>query len=347
MLDLDEQWQKEGITQAFSAETHISNLFPKMAKMLNIEQFQKCNTPMDANCHPELDTTDFVDIAAVSQCKSMLGSLNWVNTLGRFGIAHALNTMSRCTMASRIGHFKAMKRIFGHLRTHQDGRILLDTGDAPIRETAVVSTGHNWAEFHPDAREDIPVNVPSPKGNLAMLTCHVDADHAMDQLTGKSVTGIVLSMNNTPIAAVSKRQKTVETSAFGSEMIAARIAVELLIAWRIMLRQLPLNVEEQSWLVGDNMSVIVNTTLPSSNLKKKHLACNHHKFRESIAGGFIIFGHVDSKDNLADICTKPLDTAAFDKLMRECLFGKPKSLELATKTPEGNWEIIGLLIEGE
>ena len=55
-LDLDEQWEKEGITQAFSAEAHISNLFPKMAKMLEIEQFHKCNTPMDSNCHPELDT---------------------------------------------------------------------------------------------------------------------------------------------------------------------------------------------------------------------------------------------------------------------------------------------------
>ena len=87
-------------------------------------------------------------------------------------------------------------------------------------------------------------------------------------------------------------------------------------------------------MVGDNMSVVLNTTLPSSNLKKKHLACNYHKVRESIAGGFIIFGHVDSKDNVADICTKPLDTATFDKLRKEYLFRKPKTLELATAKQE-------------
>ena len=130
-------------------------------------------------------------------------------------------------------------------------------------------------------------------------------------------------------------------------MIAAQIAIELLLAWRIMLRQLGLKLEEQSWSVGDNVSVILNTTLPSSNLKKKHLACNHHKIRESIAGGFSIFGHVDSKDNLADICTEPLDTATFDKLKNEHLFGTPQSLELATKPQESDWARIGLLIEGE
>ena len=118
-------------------------------------------------------------------------------------------------MAPRVGHFKSMKRIFGHLKAKLQGRILLDTSDPPIREKAVVSsTGHNWTEFHPDACEDFPQNVPSPERNMATLTCRVDADHARDQVTRKSVTGIVLLMNNTPIVAISKRQKSVETSTF-------------------------------------------------------------------------------------------------------------------------------------
>ena len=74
----------------------------------------------------------------------------------------------------------------------------------------------------------------------------MDADHARDKVTRKSVTGIVLLLNNTPIVAMSKRQKTVETSTFGSEMIAARIAVELMIEWRHKMRMLGLVVEERS-----------------------------------------------------------------------------------------------------
>jgi len=38
-------------------------------------------------------------------------------------------------------------------------------------------------EAYLDAIEDIPPNFPSPKGNLAMLTCFVDADHAKDKVS--------------------------------------------------------------------------------------------------------------------------------------------------------------------
>ena len=138
-------------------------------------------------------------------------------------------------------------------------------------------------------------------------------------------------MNNTPLTWLSKRQKTVETSTYGSELVAARIAVDLLIEWRYKLRMLGLNLEKQSWLLGDNMSVVLNTTLPSSSLKKKHQACNYHRVREAIAGGYLIFGHIDSEENVADICTKPLITHSFAKLNEKYLFRKPTSLLQATE----------------
>ena len=79
-------------------------------------------------------------------------------------------------------------------------------------------------------------------------------------------------------------------------------------------------VEERSVMIGDNMSVVLNTTLPSSALKKKHLACNYHRVREAIAGKIIDFGHINSGENLADICTKPLAGPQFSHLLKEYLF---------------------------
>ena len=245
----------------------------------------------------QLDDSPFVDAADISKCQSMLGSVNWVLTLGRFDIAYALNTMSRYSMAPREGHFKAMKRVLGYLRATPKGQILLDVSEPPIREEATVTMGQNWSELYPDAVEDIPIGLPEGLGNLATLTCYVDADHARDQVTRRSVTGIVLLMNNTPVAWISSRQKTCETSTYGSELVAARIATDLIVEWRYKMRALGLNVEDQSWLIGDNMSVVINTTLPSSNLKKKHMACNCHRVREAIAGGFLVFGHVASDRN--------------------------------------------------
>ena len=71
------------------------------------------------------------------------------------------------------------------------------------------------------------------------------------------------------------------------------------------------------------MAVVLNTTIPSSALKKKHQACNYHKVRESIAAGFIKFAHIRSEENLADILTKPLAHLQFHHLTSECLFRRP------------------------
>jgi hypothetical protein len=187
----------------------------------------------------------------------------------------------------------------------------------------VVTKGQNWVEFYPDACEDLPHDMLKPKGGLSTLTCYVDADHARDKLTRRSVTGIVLLLNNTPIVWLSKRQKTVETSTYGSELIASRIAVDLILSMRYKLRMLGLTLEHSSMMVGDNMSVVLNTTIPSSSLKKKHLACNYHRVREAVAARIIDYGHIPSEANLADIATKPLPRPVFERLTSMYLFRRP------------------------
>ena len=188
-----------------------------------------------------------------------------------------------------------------------------------------VSKDQDWVEFYPDAEESTPTERPEPKGGLCTLTCYVDADHARDKLTRWSVTGILVLLNNTPISWVSKRQKMVESSTYGSELVASRIAVELIISLRYFLTMLGSRQEPSSLMLGDNMAVVLNTTIPSSSLKKKHQACNYHKVRESIAAGFIEFAHINSDQNLADILTKPLANPSFDRITTECLFRNSKA----------------------
>jgi hypothetical protein len=96
-----------------------------------------------------------------------------------------------------------------------------------------------------------------------------DADHAHCEVSRRSVTGILGFVNSTPVRWISKIQKTVETSSYGSELVATRIAtdtaLELWYDFRIMGFALdgPVNI------FGDHQSVILNTTIPSSQLKKK------------------------------------------------------------------------------
>ena len=155
-----------------------------------------------------------------------------------------------------------------------------------------VDSNDNWSEFYPDAEEDIPQDIMEPLGEEGTITCYVDADHARDKVTCRSVTGILLLVNNTPLIWYTKRQKTVETSTYGSELVAARIAVEMVMEVRYKLRMLGIPLERTSLMVGDNMSVILNTTIPSSMLKKKHNAISYHKVREAIAAKLVEFAHL-------------------------------------------------------
>jgi hypothetical protein len=84
-------------------------------------------------------------------------------------------------------------------------------------------------EFYPDAGEGIPKDLPLEKGTIVRMTVYVDADHAHDLVTRRSITGILVMLNNTPIIWVSKRQKIVERSTYGSELVGSSIATELIV----------------------------------------------------------------------------------------------------------------------
>jgi hypothetical protein len=69
----------------------------------------------------------------------------------------------------------------------------------------------DWKEFYPDAKEDIPTNVPEARGREVQMIVFVDADHAGDKMTRRSRTGVLLYLNRSPIQWYSKRQNNMET----------------------------------------------------------------------------------------------------------------------------------------
>jgi hypothetical protein len=109
------------------------------------------------------------------------------------------------------------------------------------------------------------------------MSYFVNADHAGNRITRRSHSGIIISCNHAPIVWFSKRQNTVETSTFGSEFIAARIAVELIEGLRYKLRMFGIPIDGPCNVYCDNNGVVVNTTHPESTLKKKHNAISYHR----------------------------------------------------------------------
>ena len=110
-----------------------------------------------------------------------------------------------------------------------------------------------------------------------------------------------------------------ESSTYGSELVAARIATELTMGLRYRLRMLGVPIKGATLGFGDNMSVITNCSLPSSGLKKKHNAIAYHKVREAVAAGVLKLFHIPSKDNKSDLLTKPMGPIKHYPLMKEIL----------------------------
>ena len=174
--------------------------------------------------------------------------------------------------------------------------------------------------------------IPPPLGKKLRITVYKDADHARNLVTRRSVTGILLFLNNTPVKWISQRQKTVETSTYGSELVSARIATELILEYRNNLRMMGVEPEGPGLMLGDNNSVVLNCTMPNSILKKKHAACNYHRVREAIAGGAVAFAHIPTDYNYADILTKPLSGSPFMNLVRPLLFRTLKEEQVLKET---------------
>ena len=137
--------------------------------------------------------------------------------------------------------------------------------------------------------------MPMPKGKKVQITTYVDADHAHDLVTRRSVTGILLFINNTPVKWYSKRQNTVETSTYGAELVALRIATEIIIEFRYKLRMMGIPLSGPSVALCDNQGVVLNTSLPSSSLKKKHNAIAYHRVREAVAAKVIKVQHINGR----------------------------------------------------
>ena len=126
-------------------------------------------------------------------------------------------------------------------------------------------------------------------------------------------------MNSTPVKWYSKRQNTVESSTYGSELVAARIATDRSIEYRHKLRMMGVPILDTTLMFGDNKSVIMNTTLPSSNLKKKHNAIAYHRVREAVAARAIDLVHIPGVSNISDVLTKPLNGTTHSALVKPVL----------------------------
>jgi hypothetical protein len=121
----------------------------------------------------------------------------------------------------------------------------------------------DWAySVYGDSGEELPPDMPTPRGNPVCTTTFEEANLMHDLTTGRSCTGILHLVNQTPVEWFSKRQKTVETATYGSEFVAAHIATEQIMDLQYTLRMMGVPLDGKAYMFGDNQSVITSGTIP-------------------------------------------------------------------------------------
>ena len=293
----------------------ISVVEAKLGKLL---PGSKIKTPLPTDYHPELDTSPYLEEDDANYYLSLIGILQWLCELGRVDICFAVGLMSRFNALPRQNHMDTVLRVFAYLKQHKNSKLVFDYRQKDIPEEMFQQ--YDWTEMYPDAQEEIPEGMPEPLGQSVRISVFADAAHADDLVTRRSTTGIIVFINGTPIRWYSKRQNTVEGSTYGSEFIALRIASEMIIALRHDLRMLGFPLNGPADLFCDNQSVVINSSIPSSVLKKKHNSISYHKVRECIASGTLRVGKEPTETNLADILTKPLAGPRFKELIKHILW---------------------------
>ena len=209
----------------------------------------------------------------------------------------------------RTGHLLQALHVFKYLDIHWDNELTFDPQEYEINEEQKVESEEKhraMKSLYVDAEEELPPNAPEPRGRAVQINCFVDSDHAGDTTTRRSHTGIIIYVNKAPITWYSKQQTTVESSTFGSEFVALRLATEQVISIRYKIRMFGIPIKGATNIFCDNEAVFKNASIAESRLKKKHNSVCFHRVRESVASGISNIFKVDTLFNLADILTKSL-----------------------------------------
>ena len=136
----------------------------------------------------------------------------------------------------------------------------------------------------------IPRHILKALGKYVVIKSYVNANHAGNILNRRSHYGIIIYVNNAPIIWYSKCHNTVEYSSFLLKFVALRISIEIIEALRYKLRCFGIPVEGPAEVFCDNMSVLNNSSIPTSALNKGNNAICYHRLRKAQTAGIIRFG---------------------------------------------------------
>ncbi len=151
------------------------------------------------------------------------------------------------------------------------------------------------------------------------VSAYADADFDCHH-DGKSQTGLVIMVNNAIVDFASEKQGAVALSTADAEIIALSEACRRAVGLINVLVSSGFAVEIPAIVHEDNNSALANGKVISMGKSVRHLSRRDLYVKEAVKAGQVQIVKIPSKDQLADILTKGLDSDRMLELRNAMLY---------------------------
>lgn len=260
------------------------NYLRKILQRFNMQDCKPISTPLPINfkLSSSMCPSNEAERKEMSRVPyaSAVGSLMFAMICTRPDIAQAVGAVSRYMANPGKEHWNTIKRILRYIK---------GTSDAALC--------YGGSEF-------------TVKG-------YVDSDFAGDLDKRKSTTGYVFTLAGGAVSWVSKLQTVVALSTTEAEYMAATQACKEAIWMQRLLEELG-HKQEKIPLFCDSQSALHIARNPAFHSRTKHIGVQYHFVREVVEDGSVDMKKIHTKENLADVLTKPINTDKFKWCRSSC-----------------------------
>lgn len=209
--------------------------------------------------------------AAKSKYQKLTGMLLWLANTVRPDICFAVGSLARFMSRPSQTHMNAAIKTLKYL--NQTAEHVLRLGFAKDMEKPVVT--------------------------------YTDANWASDKATNrKSTSGSLTTVFGSPVGWRSHVQKCVALSAVEAEFVAASEAAREALFFKYLIENLGFKISKPR-ILTDNTGCIRVSKDPAQHWKLKHIDTRYQFIRDHVREGSLEIKYIGTRENLADIFTKP------------------------------------------
>ncbi|XP_019188346.1 PREDICTED: uncharacterized protein LOC109182649 [Ipomoea nil] len=209
-----------------------------------------------------------------TQYRRLVGALQYL-TITRPDLSYAVNRLCQFMHAPTTDHWVLLKRVLRYIKGTLNYGLRLSPSTSP--------------DIH----------------------AFSDSDWAGCPVDRKSTSGYAVFLGTNLVSWLSRKQRTVARSSTEAEYKAlADVSAE--VTWIVsLLRELGLHFGNPATLWCDNLGATYLCANPVFHARTKHVEIDFHFVRDKVAADDFIVNFVSTKDQLADIFTKPLPGPRF------------------------------------